>query len=97
MYRKYNAHGGAEWLGHEERGAGYLQAFGSQAHAQLQSQLQLQRHVQPKVSATAWTHSPNTVFGLVLFFFFFHNEKTYRLLFQVLVHLLSSFLLCVIA
>lgn len=51
MYRKYNAHGGAERLGHEERGAGYLQAFGSQAHAQLQSQLQLQRHVQPKVSA----------------------------------------------
>lgn len=49
--RQYNAHSGAERLGHEEGGAGHLQAFGSQAHAQLQSQLQLQRHVQPKVSA----------------------------------------------
>lgn len=37
IYRQYNTHGGAEWSGHEERGASYLQAFGSQAHAQLQS------------------------------------------------------------
>lgn len=51
MYRQYNTHGGAERPSHEERGASYLQAFGSQAHAQLQSQLQLQRHVQPKVSS----------------------------------------------
>lgn len=48
--RQYNAHSGAQRSGYETRGAGHLQALGSQAHSQLQSKLQLQRDVQPKVS-----------------------------------------------
>ncbi len=39
--RQHHSYSGVEWLGHEARGASYLQTPGPQTHSQLQSQLQL--------------------------------------------------------
>lgn len=52
-YRQHHPYGRAQWSGDEERRACHLPTSGPQAHAQLQSQLQLQRNVQPEVSTVS--------------------------------------------